>query len=128
MQWVINGGPWSFDNALLVMNIIKQGEDPTKVPLVEMDFWIQIHDLPVGLMSENVGKQLGNFFGHFIEYDPNNNSSIWREFMRLKIRIDIRKPLKRKKKICRKDKSEVVVQCKYEKLGDFCFICGLVTD
>lgn len=77
-------------------------------------------------MSEQVGKQLENFFGSFILYDPNNNASIWREYMRLKIRIDVRKPLKRKKKICRKDKSEVIVQCKYEKLGDFCFICGLV--
>lgn len=118
MQWVANGGPWSFDNALLVMNVIKQGEDPTKVSLFEMDFWIQIHDLPIGFMSEIVGKQLGNYFGMFIKYDSNNNSSKWREFMRLKVRIDVRKPLKRKKKICRKDKTEVVVNCKYEKLGN----------
>lgn len=126
-KWVKNGGPWSFDSALLVLNIIKPGEDPTKVDLVEMDFWIQIHDLPVGYMSESVGKQLGNFFGTFLEYDSNNNSSIWRDFMRLKIRIDVRRPLKRKKKICKKDKSEVIVQCKYERLGDFCFICGLLS-
>lgn len=56
-------------------------------------------------MSEVVGKQLGNFFGNFIQYDLNNNSSIWREFMRLRIRVDIRKPLKRRKKICKKDKN-----------------------
>lgn len=47
--------------------------------------------------------------------------------MRLKIRVDFRKPLTRKKKICKKDKSEVIVQCKYEKLGDFCFVCGLLS-
>lgn len=127
MDWVIKGGPWSFDNALLVFNVIKQGEDPVKVPLVEVDFWIQIHNLPVGYMSEAVGKQLGNFFGSFIQYDSNNNSSIWREFMRLRVRLDVRKPLKRKNKICKKDKTEVVVLCKYEKLGDFCFMCGLLS-
>lgn len=55
-DWVRNGGPWSFDNALLVLNVIKTGEDPTKVALVEMDFWIQIYNLPVGYMSEVVGK------------------------------------------------------------------------
>lgn len=38
MDCVIKGGPWSFDNALLVFNVIKQGEDPVKVPLVEVDF------------------------------------------------------------------------------------------
>lgn len=94
---------------------------------MEVELWIQIYGLPVGFMSEAVGKQLGNFFGTFIQYDANNNSSIWREFMRLKIRVDIRKPLKRKKKIVKRDKTEVVVQCKYEKLGDFCFICGLIS-
>lgn len=127
MLWVKNGGPWSFDNALLVLNGISPGEDPTKVPLVDIDFWIQIYDLSVGYMSEAVGKQLGNFFGSFLEYDSNNNSSIWREFMRLKIRLDVRKPLKRKKKICKRDKTEVIVHCKYERLGDFCFTCGLLT-
>lgn len=52
MQWVMNAGPWTFDSALLVTNVIKQGEDLTKVMLVYADFLIQIHDLPVGFMSE----------------------------------------------------------------------------
>lgn len=47
--------------------------------------------------------------------------------MRIKIRLDVRKPLKRKKKIRRKNGTEFVVTCKYERLGDFCFACGLVT-
>ena len=78
-------------------------------------------------MTEMVGKQLGNFFGTFVSYDAKNNSSIWREFMRLRIKVDVRKPLKRRKKIVKKDKSEIMVTCKYEKLGDFCFICGLLS-
>lgn len=43
------------------------------------------------------------------------------------IKLDVRRPLKRKKKITRRDNSEFVVSCKYERLGDFCFSCGLVT-
>lgn len=127
LQWVLNGGPWSFDGAMLIVSAIKKGEDPCMVPLFELQFWIQIHGLPSSFMSEAIGKQLGNFFGVYLSYDPNNNTSIWRESMRLKIKVDVRKPLKRKKKICRRDGSEVIVQCKYEKLGDFCFVCGLVT-
>lgn len=38
MDCVVKGGPWSFDNALLAFNVIKQGEDPMKVSLVEVDF------------------------------------------------------------------------------------------
>lgn len=95
--------------------------------LFKVEFWIQIHDLPVGYMTEFVGKQLDNFFGTFLQYDSKNNSSIWREFMCLKIQVDIRKLLKRRNKICKKDKTSIVVHCKYEKLGDFYFLCGLLS-
>lgn len=66
LQWVLNGGPWSFDGAMLIFNTISDGEDPLKVPLFELQFWIQIHGLPTGFMSETVGKQLGNFFGSYL--------------------------------------------------------------
>lgn len=69
---------------------------------------------------------MGYFFCKFVVYDPNNNSSIWRECMRIRILVDIKKPLKRKK-ICRKNGTECIVQCKYKRLGEFCFICGMVT-
>lgn len=127
MQWVLSGGPWSFDGAMLIISIIDKGMDPLEVPLFELSFWIQLHGLPNGFMTEAAGKQLGDFFGSFQSYDPNNNTSIWRECMRIKIKIDVRKPLKRKKKICRRNGAECIVQCKYERLGNFCFTCGMVT-
>ncbi|XP_074378321.1 uncharacterized protein LOC141719854 [Apium graveolens] len=109
MQWILNGGPWSFDGAMLITNTIGTGEDPLEVSLYNIPFWIQLYGLPGSLMTEQVGKQLGDFFGTFVMYDPNNNSSIWRECMRLKILVDVRKPLKRKKKICRKNGSECIM-------------------
>lgn len=115
----MNGGPWSFDGAILLIDVIPQGVDPLRLQLWFLNMWIQIHDLPNGFMSEAVGKQLGNFFGEFLLYDTKNNSSIWRECMRIKIRIDVRKPLKRKKKITRKNGTDFMVTCKYERLGDF---------
>ncbi|KAL8096581.1 hypothetical protein AgCh_037515 [Apium graveolens] len=127
LKWMLSNGPWSFDGAMLVVNEIKAGEDPVKVQLNEVEMWIQIYNLPMGYMTESVGKQLGNFFGKFISYDSSNDSSIWREYMRVRISLDVRCPLKRKKKISRKNKSEIMVTCKYEKLADFCFLCGLIT-
>lgn len=127
LQWVMEGGPWSFDNAMLIIQRILPGEQPLKVPLWNLRIWIQINDLPSGFMSEQVGKQLGNFFGEFLEYDSKNNSSVWREYMRVRIQFDVRKPLKRKKKINKRDGSEFVVTCRYERLGEFCFVCGMVT-
>lgn len=127
MQWVVKGGPWTFDNVMLALEPVAPYDDPVKVPLWFVNIWIQIHELPMGFMTEAIGKQLGNFFGEFIEYDSKNNTSIWRECMRVRIRLDVRKPLKRKKKIVKKDGSEFTVTCKYERIGEFCFLCGLVS-
>lgn len=33
MQWVLRGGPWSFDNAMIVMAEVPKGEEPLNVPL-----------------------------------------------------------------------------------------------
>lgn len=38
-----------------------------------VEFWIQVYELHVGFMSVNVGKQLGNSVGKFVEYDELNN-------------------------------------------------------
>lgn len=78
-------------------------------------------------MTELVGIQLGDFFGEFLEYDHKNNASLWREYMRIKVKLDVRKPLKRKKRVLRRNGSEVIVSCKSERLGDFCFTYGIMS-
>lgn len=60
-------------------------------------------------------------------YNHKNDTSLWRGCMHIKIKFDVCKPLKRKeKKTCRNGK-EFVVQCKCESLGEFCFVCGMVS-
>lgn len=65
-MWVLNDGPWSFDNAMLLISVIPLGEEPVKVQLWHLNIWIQIHELHAGFMSEIGGKQLGNFLGNFL--------------------------------------------------------------
>lgn len=127
MLWVCNGRPWSFDNAILIVNKIPFGEEPLNVPLWFIELWIQIHDLPTRFMSEVVGKQLSDFLGEFVIYDAKNNSSIWMEYMMINIKMDVRKPLNRRKKIKRKNVTEFTVSCKYECLREFCVVCGLLS-
>ncbi|KAK5795341.1 hypothetical protein PVK06_036603 [Gossypium arboreum] len=35
-----------------------------KVPLIYTTFWVQVHDLPLGLFTESIAKKLGDFMGH----------------------------------------------------------------
>ncbi|XP_074359603.1 uncharacterized protein LOC141699588 [Apium graveolens] len=94
MQWVTKGGPWSFDNAMLALEKVQAGENPATIKPCSLNIWIQLYNIPIGYMLESVGKQLGNFFGEFLEYDAKNNTSIWRECMRVRIKIDVRNSLK----------------------------------
>lgn len=98
MVRVIKGSPW-FNNHLLVLYKLQMGEDPLKVSLIFTPFWIQIYDVPVGLFSEKLAVQLGNFLGNFLEYDDANLGKENRNYMRIKAQIDIRRPLKRKKQV-----------------------------
>ena len=77
-------------------------------------------------MSETIGKQLGNFINTFVEYDANNSSGLWRSYMRIKVHIDVHQPLKRWKKISRSYDESSLVHFKYERLGNFCFLYGLL--
>ncbi|MBA0645890.1 hypothetical protein Goklo_013921, partial [Gossypium klotzschianum] len=49
---VIDGNPWTFNKHILVLYKQKSGEDPLRVPLYSVNYWVQIHDLMMGLMSE----------------------------------------------------------------------------
>lgn len=126
MQKVMNGGPWFFDGHLLILGQMGATDLPTQIPLFHVMFWVQVHDIPTGFMSLEVGKGLGNYIGEFIEYDPKNMSSFWRSFMRIRVKVDVRKPLKRSKKISRGGGETKLVKFKYEKLTIFCFLCGLL--
>ncbi|MBA0602303.1 hypothetical protein Gorai_002489, partial [Gossypium raimondii] len=58
----------------LVGCFLTDGEDPMKVLLVLSTLWVQVHELPLGLFSESIAKQLGDFIGKFLEYDSKSLS------------------------------------------------------
>ncbi|MBA0756892.1 hypothetical protein Gotri_020033 [Gossypium trilobum] len=53
--------PWFFNNHLLLLHRIQSGENPSLVHLTFSEFWVQVHDLPPGLMLESMAKQFGEF-------------------------------------------------------------------
>lgn len=102
------------------------GDNPTQISLFSTEFWIQVHDLPCGFMSEKIGKEIGNFIGSYVEADANNYGGIWRNFMRIRVAVDVRRPLKRRMKIKKQGGEWSWIQFKYERLPTFCFFCGII--
>ncbi|XP_060960598.1 uncharacterized protein LOC133031177 [Cannabis sativa] len=126
IQTVIDGSPWTFNRMPLVFYRLKRGEDPRVVPLHELDMWVQLHDLKYGFMSEWVVKHAGNYVGTFIKSDPKNFIGIWRDYLRVRVTIDINKPLKRRMKLIKQDGTWIWTTFKYEYVPTFCFICGFI--
>ncbi|MBA0638291.1 hypothetical protein Godav_024519 [Gossypium davidsonii] len=50
----------------------------------------KIHDVPIGLFSENLSVQLGNFVGEFIDFDGLNLGKENMNYMRVRVKIDVR--------------------------------------
>lgn len=123
---MIDGGPWAFNNISLIVLRLRQGEFPLRVPLDTLLFWVQIHDLPAGYITEGIGRQLGNFIGAFSECDATNTDFVWKQYMCIRVGIDVTKPLKKGKKIKKPDGTSFIVSVKYERLHIFCFVCGRI--
>jgi hypothetical protein len=111
---------------MLILERAQLGMQLEHIDLNHVNRWVQVHDLPMGFMRETVGIKLANYIGAFVEYDKNNNSSFWRQHMRIRVRIDVRNPLKKDYKVKDKGGAWCTVKFKYEKLGIFCFVCGVM--
>lgn len=101
LQKVVEEGPWSFEQSMLVMKQLKNNEDPHLVQLQEADIWVQVYDLPHGFASENILKSVGASIGQYIKSDPTNFDGTWKQFLRVRVIVNIGKPLKRRMKIKR---------------------------
>uniref|UniRef100_A0A803NVA0 CCHC-type domain-containing protein n=1 Tax=Cannabis sativa TaxID=3483 RepID=A0A803NVA0_CANSA len=126
IQRVIDGSPWTYDRKPLIFTRLKEGDNPRLVEINHMDMWVQLHNLQSGNMTLSVVTALGNFIGTFIESDPNNFVGVWRDFLRVRVRVNVDKPIKRRMKVSNDDSSWYWVNFKYEKLPTFCFICGKI--
>ena len=94
-QRVLSGSPWSFDDALIVMEIpVGKGSIET-MEFRYADFWIQIHQVPLLCMSRDIGFFLGEMIGDVIEVDSGLSGVCSGNFLRIRVRIDITRALKR---------------------------------
>ncbi|CAH9073214.1 unnamed protein product [Cuscuta europaea] len=93
---VLEEGPWTFDQNLIVLCEQGKGDLPLMAPLNRADFWIQVHDAVGYFSMKNAVKIISNFVGNFIKVDEYNFSAKWNPFIRIIVSIDLSMPLKRK--------------------------------
>ncbi|KAH9726440.1 reverse transcriptase domain-containing protein [Citrus sinensis] len=124
---ILDTGLWTFDQHILLVHRLGADEQPHNVPLFHTTFWIQVYNMPLGFQSERILQSIGNYIGSFLESDKNNLKGVWRNYMRLRVSLDVRKPLKRRMRLKRTGGEWFWVDFKYERLNVFCFICGILS-
>ncbi|KAK1618706.1 hypothetical protein QYE76_024223 [Lolium multiflorum] len=123
----VEGGPWKFDNALLVMEDYVPSKGIDEYEFNKIPIWIRVFKLPLGMMSRETGEDIGDQIGEWIEVDGVENGLAQGKYLRVKVRMSITKPLMRGVTVV-VDESGRTKWCplEYEYLPDFCYICGMI--
>nr|XP_020158680.1 uncharacterized protein LOC109743997 [Aegilops tauschii subsp. strangulata] len=123
-EHVMEEGPWQFKGKAVVLAPYDGFTKPSTIELKTIDIWMQIHDLPDSFFSKI--KALSSTIGEFIYAEPKSHD-FEGNFARVRLRIDVTKPLKNAVSLVirKKDALErVIFRVKYERLPDWCAVCG----
>ena len=91
---VMVGGPWSFDNALIAMELLVGKGTINSLSFTQADFLVQIHQVPPLCMTREIGKFLGGMIDIVLDVDGGALGDCVGKFMRVRVRVDIKKALK----------------------------------
>nr|GMD36157.1 uncharacterized protein LOC109167503 [Ipomoea batatas] len=116
MQRALEDGPWSFEQNLLVLSKIHPGMPPASMPLDTTEFWVKIHDLPLGFFSKKYAKAIGNFIGAYVCSDDAAFNGWLKSFIRIRVRVNILKPLVGQMRIRRNGGDWSWITFRYERL------------
>ncbi|KAG8482208.1 hypothetical protein CXB51_026860 [Gossypium anomalum] len=106
---ILNLTPWLFDNCLFAM-----------LP------FLRVYNIPLEFMECQTAIDIGNALGELVPIDWKDRNGGWTEFLRLKIKINISKPVRRVVKFVGNDRIEIICALKYERLPNFCYYCSLI--
>ncbi|KAM7476675.1 hypothetical protein LguiB_023918 [Lonicera macranthoides] len=126
-QKVIKEGPWSFMGYVMILKSIVPEQNIEEMTFDKCAFWIQIHNLPFQKRSRQNIEKISSMVGTFIEIDEDTIANPTRGlFVRVKIEIDVREPLKRGFKMNRQNSDPLWIPFRYERLPIFCYGCGRI--
>jgi hypothetical protein len=124
---VLEDEPWMTGHSLLVMVAFNGKKALEAVDFHHVLIWIRVSKLPMWMMNRKVAEIIGNDVGEFMDIDDEENGTAVGRYLRVKVRIDIRRPL-----MCgvtmEEEGSDAGRWCpfEYEFLLKFCHCCGII--
>jgi len=123
---VIQGEPWAFDRHLVVFEKFEGYASIHMLGFRTIAFWVQIHNLPFPLQITETAFNIGETIGPVIK-PKDFGEMLGPNFMRVRVVVDISKPLCRGKKIYWDKDNEGWAAFMYERLLNICYWCGSVS-
>jgi hypothetical protein len=91
----LEDGPWIFGKDLVVMVELDEMKTLEEVEFAYLSIWIRAMKMPFGMMNKATGKAIGSEVGEFMVMELEDDETVVRQFLRIKVRLDICKPLMR---------------------------------
>jgi len=112
---------------LLVVVDVDRRKTLDEIEFISVPIWVRIMNHPLGMMNEEAGKTIGKELGQFMMVDLEDGDVPIRRFLRVRIRLDIHRPLMRGVTV-EEDEGLAELWCPliHEYLPDFCYVCGIV--
>ena len=118
----IEKGLWVIIGNYLVLKRWSKGMAMDEVDFSVIQFNIQVHNLPIEMLTIKNAEVIGNKMGCFIQADREwINEGIGKCFLRIKVRIQVNKPLIDGFWLPIREKERRWIMIKYEKLYELCF-------
>ena len=124
LTWVLDNGPWSFDNELLVLRRWERGMTANSATFPTLPLWVQVWGLSFDLINEEAGWEIGKGLDHVYEVDNKNFLLDQARFIRIRVGIPLEKPIPRGGWVVNPEGDQVRVGFKYERLVGLCYQCG----
>ncbi|KAL0433730.1 UNVERIFIED_CONTAM: hypothetical protein Slati_2707300, partial [Sesamum latifolium] len=107
-----------------VQGMLNLEENPMRVDLDWCESFVHVHDLPLSIMNLGEVTVIGNKLGKFCDIEMDELGCSWGSTLRIRVALNVNVPLKRVLKLCSARGAELLVHFTYERLPNFCYLCG----
>lgn len=126
VEQILKGELWSFDKHLVALKRVQKNSNLNKILFETTSMWVQIHNLSIRV-SPSIAKSIVSKVGMVIECIHGKEVYEGSNFIRLRVEVNVTKPLCQGRMITFRSGQESWVSFKYERLSNICHWCGKLT-
>jgi hypothetical protein len=124
---VLDYSPWNIKGSPLFLKRWSEEDAIEDLDFTKAAFWVQVHNLPLELMTDENARNIGASLGELLEVDTFVNlQPVRKGFLRFRMVLNLLNPLIPGFTHHRLPKAPLWVQYMYERLSDYCYTCGRI--